>query len=64
MRQFGLLLGCSLFLIGCGGQIDEVPAREEAAPVMSQEQMQKAMQESMQKGGAGDRYKPPENPGQ
>lgn len=59
MWRFVLAIFCAASLMGCGGQIDEVPPATETPQGPSEEEMQRIMKESMEKGGAGGRYKPP-----
>lgn len=45
-----LLASALLVLTGCGG-VSEVPPADEGEPEMSQEEQQRMMEESMQRGG-------------
>ena len=54
MKTF-VLFGLSVFCfsaVGCSGSVDELPPAEAGQGVMSPEDIQKQMEESMKKGGA------------
>jgi hypothetical protein len=59
MLRMLLLVGLTVSFVGCGAQVEEKPPLEEAGEVMPQDQAHKAMKESMEKGGYGQRYKVP-----
>ena len=60
MLRLGCLIWCALMFVGCSAQVEEKPPLEDAGPQMSQEEINKRMQESMERGNTGGRYGRPQ----
>ena len=60
MLRWVCLICCALMFAGCSAQVEEKPPLEDAGPTMSQEEMDKRMKESMEKGNMGGRYGRPQ----
>lgn len=60
MLRLVAIVFCVAALSGCGSSVDEKPPLKEGegGPTMSQEDVQKAMQESMKMGGRPGKYAP------
>jgi len=50
MLRLGCLIWCALMFVGCSAQVEEKPPLDDAGPTMSQDELQKRMQESMERG--------------
>jgi hypothetical protein len=54
-----MLVGVSVFMFGCGATVSEVEPATETPEGPSEDEMQKVMQESIERGGAQGRYEVP-----